>query len=155
MKNKKSFLFKAGTIIILLAIAVIMMIVGRGHTVYLDNKAIDYDGKTYESPYKVVVNVGGTKVAKLYDNERGMATCIGQRFTMDLEITQKKGGDKVNSTYTINLPYSMDGIVIDLPAFLAGLPENVYLSQFVSAVAAEETQEEVVTDEFGLTGANQ
>ena len=31
-----------------------MMVIGRGHTVYIDNKSIDYNGQTYTTPYKVV-----------------------------------------------------------------------------------------------------
>ena len=58
---------------------------------YLDNKKLEYNGKTYDTPYKVVVLVDGEQVAKLYDRERGSATCIGQKFTVTLEITEKKG----------------------------------------------------------------
>ena len=71
-----------------------MMVIGRGHTVYIDNKSIDYNGQTYTTPYKVVVYVDGEQVAKLRDKERGMATCIGQTFKMTLEITQEKGGSE-------------------------------------------------------------
>lgn len=53
---------------------------------------------------------------KLYDRERGSATCIGQKFTVTLEITEKKGGSETTQTYTIPLPKNMDGIIINLPA---------------------------------------
>ena len=49
------------------------MIIGRGHTVYIDNKSMEYNGQSYKSPYKVVVFVDGEQVAKLRDKERGMA----------------------------------------------------------------------------------
>ena len=41
-----------------------------------------------------MVYVDGQQVAKLYDKERGVATCIGQMLTVTLEITQQKGGTK-------------------------------------------------------------
>ncbi len=142
MKNKRTILFRIGAILILLIIAGIMMVIGRGHTVYIDNKSIDYNGQTYKTPYKVVVFVDGEQVAKLRDKERGMATCIGQKFEMTLEITQDKGGNEETSTVTLDLPYNMD----------AGLPEEVYLSKFEPAVeeTEPESQEEPAVDEFNL-----
>ena len=45
----------------------------------------------------------------------------------------------------------MDGVVLNVPALLAGAPEEVYLSEFVSlAVETSSTEEEIVTDEFSL-----
>ena len=126
--------------------------IGRGHTVYFDNKKLEVNGETYDTPYKVCVYVGDERVAKLYDKERGMATWIGQNFEMTLEITQEKGGDETTETYQIKLPYNMDGIVINIPGFLAGLDQDAYISQFVP-VATEETtteDEELPGDEFGI-----
>ena len=81
MKNKTSnrrLIFQLTAVVVLIAIAYAMTIIGRGHTVYLDNKKLEYNGKTYDTPYKVVVLVDGEQVAKLYDRERGSATCIGR-----------------------------------------------------------------------------
>lgn len=92
--KKRTLFFRLGAIAILLAIAAVMMVIGRGHTVYFDNKKLEVNGETYDTPYKVCVYVGDERVAKLYDKERGMATWIGQNFEMTLEITQEKGGDE-------------------------------------------------------------
>lgn len=152
MKSKRIILFRLGAILFLLIVAGIMMVIGRGHTVYVDNKSLEYNGQTYKTPYKVVVFVDGEQVAKLYDKERGMTTCIGQKVEMSLEITQKKGGEEEVKNITISLPYNMDGIAINLPAYLAGLPEEAYLSEFQPAPEQPEEDEsdEAVTDEFGL-----
>ena len=141
MKSKRIILFRLGAILFLLIIAGIMMVIGRGHTVYVDNKSLEYNGQTYETPYKVVVFVDGEQVAKLYDKERGMTTCIGQKVAMSLEITQKKGGEEEVKNITINLS-----------AYLAGLPEEAYLSEFQPAPdqPEEDESDEAVTDEFGL-----
>ncbi|HMM31470.1 MAG TPA: hypothetical protein PKB13_06795 [Clostridia bacterium] len=149
MNAKRKFLFRAGAIVILLLIAGAMFIVGRGHTVFFDNKAIEYNGQTYAAPYKVVVIVDSEQAAKLYDKERGKAICIGQKFTMSLEITKVKGGNEETSTITLDLPYNMDGIIINMPALLAGLPEEAYLSEFISA-PVETEEEEVVPDDLTL-----
>ena len=94
----------------------------------------------------------GEQVAKLYDRERGSATCIGQKFTVTLEITEKKGGNETTQTYTIPLPKNMDGIIINLPAYMAGLPEEAYLEEFIPAPPTEEDDEEApnTEDDMGL-----
>ena len=131
MKNRKTWLVRIAFVAVLIAIGGVMMVIGRGHTVYLDNKKLEYNGAEYGTPYKVEVYVDGERVAKLYDRERGMATCIGQTFRMTLEITQEKGGDATTQSYELALPYNMDGVIINLPAYLAGLGEDAYLSEFI------------------------
>ena len=168
MKNKTSnrrLIFQLAAVVVLIVIADAMTIVGRGHTVYLDNKKLEYNGKTYDTPYKVVVLVDGEQVAKLYDRERGSATCIGQKFTVTLEITEKKGGkleltvevmqqkggSETTQTYTVPLPKNMDGIIINLPAYLAGLGEDAYLTEFIPSPDAEIVEEDTPSgDDFGM-----
>ncbi len=128
MNKMRSLLFRIGTVLVLVGICVWMMIVGRGHTVYFDNKKLEYEGETYEPPYKVTVFVKGEQVAKLNKKDRGMATTIGQNFRMTLRI------------------------VINLPGYLAGLPEEAWMSEFIplATSADEETEEVPGTDEFAL-----
>ena len=45
-KKTTSILFKVGTVVLLLAIAAVMFAIGRGHTVYFDNKKLEYNGTT-------------------------------------------------------------------------------------------------------------
>ena len=152
MNKTRRLLFRIGTLLILIAIAACMMVIGRGHTVYFDNKKLEYGGETYEPPYKITVIVKGEQVAKLNKKDRGMATTIGQNFRMTLRIMKEKKGEETEETYDITLPYDLDGIVINLPGYLAGLPQEAWMSEFVPlATAAEEDTEEVPgTDEFAL-----
>lgn len=150
-KKTTSILFKVGTVVLLLAIAAVMFVVGRGHTVYFDNKKLEYNGQTIDTPYKVVVIDGDEQVGKLYDKERAMTTVIGQTLDITFKITQEKGGDETIVSYRFALPYNMDGIIINLPGLFAGLPEEAYLSEFVQTIVEEPADEEPVTDEFGIT----
>lgn len=150
MKSRK-LIFRAAALLLVLALGAWMMVIGRGHTVYLDNKKLEYEGETYKAPYKVVIKVDGEQVGKLYDKERAMSICIGQSFTMTLEVTEEKGGDETIRTVSMTLPYNMDGIVLNLPGILNGLPQEAYLSEFVSlATETSGEDEEVVTDEFAM-----
>jgi len=81
MNKTKTLLIRIITVVFFVALAVLMYFLGRGHTVYIDNKKLEYNGTTYDTPYKVEVYVGGERIAKLYDKERGASTCIGANFS--------------------------------------------------------------------------
>lgn len=153
MKTKRTLLIRVGVILVLLGICAVMMVIGRGHTVYFDNVALDYNGAHYDAPYKVTVFVKDEQVAKLYEKERGMAIWIGQDFKMTLDVMETKGGSEETRTIDVKLPYNMDGIVLNLPALLQGLPEEAYLTEFVSNVDENPTEEAPgSTDEFEMGG---
>ncbi len=148
--NKRTLLFRGGLILVLVLIAALMFLIGRGHTVYFDNKALDYNGQSAKAPYKIEVVVDGERVAKLYEDERGMADTMGQDFSMIVQITDEKNGDPQTAAVSLKLPYSMDGIVLNIPAMMAGMPPEAYLSEFVNLTEENEEVEEIVTDEFAL-----
>ena len=150
--RSRQFLFRAGALLIVLLIAACMFVIGRGHTVYFDNKTAEYNGQTYEAFEKVVVYVDGEKPAKLKKRDRGMAETMGQKFSMTLEITDEKGSEPHSHKVNMTLPYGMDGIIINLPELMAGLPAEAYLSEFIIAPVEEETEEETAVDEFGIGG---
>ena len=126
--NKKGLVIRLTALAVVIAIAATMMVIGRGHTVYFDNKTLeDYQGQTYKAANKIVVTVKGEEVAKLGPRERGMSIWIGQDFKMVLEITQEKGGESEIREIDLKLPYNVDGIVVNLPALLLLSPEAAHL----------------------------
>ena len=146
--NKRRLLFRLGAVAILIAIAACMMVIGRGHTVYIDNKTLEYNGETYKTPYRVNVYVGEERIAKLSARERGMTTNIGQNFKMTLGVIKEKGNDEEMIDVALKLPYNMDGIIINIPGYLASLPQEAWMSEFISTPTEAEMQDEQVpTDE--------
>ena len=146
--NKRRLLFRLGAVAILIAIAACMMVIGRGHTVYIDNKTLEYNGETYKTPYRVNVYVGEERIAKLSARERGMTTNIGQNFKMTLGVIKEKGNDEEMIDVALKLPYNMDGIIINIPGYLANLPQEAWMSEFISTPTEAEMQDEQVpTDE--------
>ncbi|MBR1567252.1 MAG: hypothetical protein IJ649_10900 [Oscillospiraceae bacterium] len=146
--NKRRLAFRLGAIALLIAIAACMMVVGRGHTVYVDNKSIDFDGETYAPYYRATVYVNGERLSKLQPKERTSATNIGQSFSMTLELIKEKGGETETVDIALKLPYNMDGIIVNIPGYMAGLPEEAWMTEFVSTPTEAEMQdEEIPTDE--------
>ena len=147
--NLRRVLFTAGLVAILVAISIICLIFGRGHTIYLDNKSIE--GTEYTSYASVDIIYKGEKVVNLEKAERGSITLTGQK--LDVQLVAKKTNSAAAQTVdiSIDLPYDLDGIVINIPAYLAGADADTYMSEFVSTRVEENTSEDVQLDEFGMS----
>ena len=155
MKNKRKLLFRVAAILIVLAIAAVMFVIGRGHTVYFDNREAAYSGQTAEPFYSVKVTVGDQKPSKLKSGDRGMAEIMGQKFTMTVEITDKEGDAPHAHKVSMAVPYNMDGILINIPALMAGLPQDAYMSEFaIQEPEDSSADEEIVTDELENIGGD-
>lgn len=146
--NLRRVLFTAGLVAILATISIICLIFGRGHTIYLDNKSIE--GTEYTSYASVDIIYKGEKVVNLEKAERGSITLTGQK--LDVQLVAKKTNSAAAQTVdiSIDLPYDLDGIVINIPAYLAGADVDTYMSEFVSTRVEEDTSEDVQLDEFGM-----
>ncbi len=147
----KKLLFRLGALVVLLAVAAVMMVIGRGHTVYLDNKTLEHDGTEYKAYYKIEVSTKNMdKTAKLMARDRGMSTWIGQDFHMDLLVTEKEGDEPKSLEVSLSLPYGMDNPVINLPALLAGEKADVWLDEFIPTPSTEDLTDDVdLGDPFG------
>ena len=145
--NKRRLFFRLGAIALLVVIAACMMVIGRGHTVYVDNKSLDYNGETYKPYYRATVFVNGERISKLQPKERTSATNIGQSFSMTLELIKEKGQDAETVDISLKLPYSMDCIIVNIPGYMAGLPEEAWMTEFVSAPTEAEMQDEEIPTE--------
>jgi hypothetical protein len=140
--RKKTFLFRAGAVLALILIAAAMFVVGRGHTVYFDNKTLEYEGESYPSVYRMIVRDKDKDVARLNKRERGMATWMGQNFEMAVDVILEKGAEPVTYPIKLKLPYRLDGIVVNLPAMVAGLPEEAWVSEFIPSEPLGSMEEE-------------
>ncbi len=149
MKLSKTFVYRATVVLILVLLAVIMIFTGRKHIIYLDNKTLDYDGGSVNAFYKVEVSVKNNDTKKLYQRERGEITTMGQQVTLNLIITDKKGGLERDINYRVRIPFEKDAVVINVPALLAGLDESIWMTDFVSLATVSEAQEEevILTDD--------
>ena len=145
MKNKRKLLIRLAVLLVILGIAAVMFVIGRGHTVYFDNKTAEYEGTEYSAFQRVNVFVNGEQVAKLSKRDRGMATWTGQNFSMELEVIGNKDDEPQRIPVSFTLPYSMDGILVNLPELVAGLPQDVWQSELV--IAASNDDEEIDTGE--------
>ena len=147
MNSKRKWLFRGCALLIVLLVAAWMFVVGRGHTVYIDNKTLEYNGETYGALQRVEVYVGGERLSKLGKRERTMSTVIGQSFETRLVNTVEKGDEPTETVVRLTLPYGWDGIVVNVPGYLAGLPQEAWMTEFVSAPEPPSEEDEPVATE--------
>lgn len=151
MKSKRKIIFRIVSLALVIAVAASMFVIGRGHTVYFDNKELTGpDGTVYEPWYQIEVLLNGERVAKLSEGDRGMVSTMGQDFEFEVKLAKQKDGKMQGGTIGLKLPYAIDGIIYNLPAMLAGAEEEVYMDEFIPDPLEDETEEAIVTDEFAL-----
>ena len=152
MKSRKTIFIRLAALAVVIAVAAVMFVIGRGHTVYFDNKSLTAeDGTVYEPPYQIEVFVNDQSVGKLKSGERGMTSVMGQKLSFTVHVQMKKDSKKAAGSATVDIPYDLDGIILNLPAMLNGADEDVYMEEFIPAPPAEDADEEViVTDEFAM-----
>lgn len=155
MKVSKAFWYRLGSLALILIIAVLMFIVGRGHTLYVDNKTFETPAGTFEALYRtdVYVSESSDEMQQLSARERSAFKFMGQTATLNIEYRTVRNGEKKQAVYKLRVPYGLDGIVINVPALLAGQGPDIYMYEFVSVsdVAPAADAETVVTDEFSVT----
>lgn len=153
MKINRTFVFRAVSVLLIVALALTMLFIGRKHIVYIDNKTIEYDGGSVSALYKIEYKNAAGETKKLYQRERGQIDLMGQHNTITLLVTEKKGGEEIEKKIRLDIPFSKDAVVVNIPALLAGLDESIWMTDFVSlaTTSTTETEEEVVlSDDFGL-----
>lgn len=151
--SKRSWIIRIAFVLVLVLIAVLMLRIGRGHTIYFDNRTLEYQGATTAAPYKITVYVNGEQISKLYEKERCSVTNVGDNLELTLEVMAVKGGSETTETYKVKLPHDLDGVIINLPGYMAGLPEEAYLEEFIPAPSTDLDDEEVPNigeDDMGL-----
>ena len=131
MKISKNILYKLLLVIALVCVCFVMIYIGRGHTLYFDNKDMEINGTMINAPYKTKVFIKGKEVANLSSGDRGMGIWIGPTAKLVLEVTDVKGGDKSEKSYSIPLPRKYDGVVINLVGLMNGAEYDNYISEFV------------------------
>ena len=146
----RKILIRAGVLLLCLALAAVMMLIGRGHTVYLDNKTIEYNGQEYKAFHRVEVSTKQMdKSAKLDARDRGVSKWIGQSFHMELTITETKDSQPYSRSVNLSLPYGIDNPIINLPALMAGLPQEAWMDEFIPAPPSEAPEDVNLGDELG------
>ena len=148
--NKKTLIIRIAVILILIVICAVMFVIGRGHTIYVDNKTIEYNGQEIGSKSEVDVYFNDELVTELYKGERTSFKILGQTLKFKISVKERQNSmtmDEYEIEYKI--PYNMDGIILNLPALIEGASEEEYLSEFVSTIVIADDEPTTSEDDMG------
>ena len=66
----------------------------------------------------------------------------GLKLFKALGEIEEKGGDEKPVDITIKLPYNMDGIIVNIPGYMAGLPQEAWMTEFVATPTEADLQDD-------------
>jgi hypothetical protein len=130
---------RAILILVYVALMVLVFVMGKGHTILIDNKdSADGAYKAFEG-IRVAVDSGAD--SEYASGDRDMAKVQGQihRVTID----KQDGSAKIEKT--IRLPLGADTVLLSLPKLVAGV--EPYLEPFQTKTAAPAEEEAPATAE--------
>ena len=127
--KKGQRLVKIGLVIFYLLLMALMFLLGRSHTVLIDNKS-DPNG-AYKAIDGCTISFNGEKPIEMFKGDRDKIMLRGQ--THRVKVSFFNGQEEITGTITI--PLCEDAVMVSIPAFVKG--ENA-VSHFELYTPSEE-----------------
>ncbi|MCP5515159.1 MAG: hypothetical protein H7A26_06815 [Spirochaetales bacterium] len=115
----RRILIRAAFILFMLILAVFLFFGGKAHTLLLDNKTIEKEGKIYRELNVVEVRIGSGKEEELLKKDRVKIDVSGQRQVITVTFPGDDGNEKIIKK-TFHLKAGVPMYLISIPAFIAG-----------------------------------
>ena len=113
-------LLRTIVLVALLALGVALFYVGREHRIFLDNKTIEADGKTFRAMEQVNVSVNGGDPVELLARDRDVVRTVGPSFSLRVEVLDSMGGDVERTIELKMTPGFGKDMMLSLPLLAAG-----------------------------------
>ncbi len=145
----KRRVIQLGVVVFVLLLAVVMFIVGKEHTILLDNKDIESGGVTYDAFKIGEVQVNRGERLELGPRDRDKADVMGQRHKVTVTYSDRYYDEHV-VVKRFKVPISQGMVLVSLPALVAELDQSVWLTNYEAptllSIPIEE--EPIVTEEL-------
>ncbi len=113
--TRRRTLIRVGLLVVYLGVTALFFIMGKGHTILVDNKDVE-DGK-YPAVDGVTVVVDRQEELELYPGDRDKFEVKSQKHRVTAEAID--GSVKVEKTFS--LPLGQDMMLLSVPKLLAGV----------------------------------
>jgi hypothetical protein len=120
MMNRRNG-FRLGLLVVLVLIGMYLYTSGKQHMLFVDNKALDLEGKSYPAAESVRVSFDGGEALELVSGDRDVAHVVGPGHTVKVEVLNESG-DVVNTLDGDFKWVSSKKGMFSVPAFLGGAP---------------------------------
>lgn len=151
MNGIRTLMIRMGVLALILILSVVLFLVGKSHTVLVDNKAVTV-GATEVAALKLVeVEVNKLGSLELTPRDRDKFDVTGQKHTVTVTYTDDRW-EEHTIVRTFKVPLMQDMVMIVVPALVA-YPEaavDVWLENYEvpSYAVTMAESDEVVTDDL-------
>ena len=113
--------FRAGLLVVLVLLGVYLFTSGKQHQMFVDNKAVELEGKAYEPAALVRVAFNGGEPLELASGDRDVTQVVGSSHTVKVEVLNESG-DVVQTLDGDFKWVSGKKSMFSVPAFMGGAP---------------------------------
>ncbi|MFA6689336.1 MAG: DUF6672 family protein [Sphaerochaetaceae bacterium] len=144
---------RLAVIVAILLVAVLMFLIGKQHTILLDNKTLEFGGETYKAFSIVEVQVDKEEQLELAARDRDKAVVTGQRHSITV-LYMDANYEEIEKTWKFSVPLGEDMLLLSVPALVGGAEPAIWLTHYEPPVAAAApvSEEVVVTEDAALLG---
>jgi hypothetical protein len=142
--GRKRLIVRSALVAVYVALLVLMLLLGKRHTILIDNKEAE-DG-TYTAIDGMSVQIDSLESAEYYPGDRDKAVVTGQRHKIKVEIFSES--KVVEQSFTV--PFGEDMVLLSVPKLVAGI--TPYVEPFVPQIdtaAASDAASATQPQEFG------
>lgn len=132
---------RAALVVAYIALAAILFVTGKGHTILVDNKA-DPTG-SYEALKGAVVAIDREKPMEFYPGDRDKFIVTGQRHTIRVKPLSGPGAEE--KSYQFRVPLGEDMTLLSISKLMAGV--EPWAETFVPPTALERAADRAAEDE--------
>ena len=134
--TRRSLALRSAALMIVALLSVWLFIIGKGHNVYFDTRAVTVDGVEYGAPDTTAVSIDGGEVEEMGRAERAIRSVVGARHKV---LAESLAGDDARAERVVKLPLDQTDVIISIPALLAGLSDDQVVLPYGSFAQAVES----------------
>ncbi len=131
MKINRRFYVRAIAIVLVILFAILMALIGKQHSILIDNKNIEVNGSEIKVLQLVEVQIDKEPSMELARRDRVQVDIQGQSFRLKVIYSDKNWEEQVLEK-KLKVPFSEDMILLSIPAFIENMDDiDSYLEPFV------------------------
>ncbi len=148
----RTFLMRLIAIVIILLFGVMLFLIGKQHTVLLDNKTITVNGEEIKALKMVEVQINKLDSLEFVPRDRDKVDVTRQKHTITVSYTDSDW-EEISITRKFRLPLMEEMAIISIPTLVANpdAPQSVWMEKYelpTYAVRARPEDEIIITDDL-------
>lgn len=130
MKISRRFYVRSIALVLLVLLFVVMFLIGKQHSVLIDNRNVEVNGIEYKALNIVEFYIDNEDGIELAKRDRDQVDVTGQSHKVKVVYTDSNW-DEIELERKVKLPLNEDMLLFSIPAFIASPDDvSIYLTPF-------------------------